>query len=451
MNNIKKEDEFILDIKRLGINGEGIGYYNRLAIFIPNAIPGEGHNIKITEVKPNMAFAKSLEIKTKSEYRVGPKCVYYDKCGGCNTMHIDYNKMLDFKRDILVEALNKYSGLNTKSFEIKKTIGLNEFNYRNRSQLPLRVEDDKLKVAMIKENSNIFITIDECIIQNKLLNELNNSICKLIEKNKISIYSYKEKKGIIRYITIRVNKNNEALVDLVCYQYEDLKNLAEEIMKLNGVKGVYQSLNTVFTQGASIVGGDLIHLAGDKYIIETLGNIKYMLYPDTFFQLNTLVAEEMMKTVLKSLKLSFKERVLDAYSGVGAIGLYIAHNAKEVIGIENNKSSVLAANENAKLNNIKNAKFLQGNAEELLPKMIKDGETFDAVVVDPPRTGLNDKFIKALLDSNVKRIIYVSCNPSTLAKNLSVLKEKYNVNSITPFDMFPNTALVESVCCLSLK
>ena len=267
MNNIKKEDEFILDIKRLGINGEGIGYYNRLAIFVPNAIPGEGHNVKITDVKPNMAFAKSLEIKTKSEYRKEPKCAYYDKCGGCNTMHIDYNKMLDFKRDILVEALNKYSGLNTKSFEIKKTVGLNEFNYRNRSQLPLRVEEDKLKVAMIKENSNIFIPIDECIIQNKLLNDLNNSICKLIEKNKISIYSYKEKKGIIRYITIRVNKNNEALVDLVCYQYEDLKNLAEEIMKLKGVKGVYQSLNTVFTQGASIVGGDLVHLAGDKYII----------------------------------------------------------------------------------------------------------------------------------------------------------------------------------------
>ncbi len=448
MNNIKKEDEFILDVKRLGINGEGIGYYNRLAIFVPNAIPGEGHNIKITEVKSNMAFGKSLEIKNKSEYRKEPKCIYYDKCGGCNTMHIDYNKMLDFKRDILVEALNKYSGLNTKSFEIKKTIGLNEFNYRNKSQLPLRVEDDKLKVAMIKENSNIFIPIDECIIQNKLLNDLNNSICKIIEKNKISIYSYKEKKGIIRYITIRVNKNNEALVDLVCYQYEDLKNLADEIMKLKGVKGVYQSLNTVFTQGASIVGGDLIHLAGDKYIIETLGNIKYMLYPDTFFQLNTLIAEEMMKTVLKSLKLSFKERVLDAYSGVGTIGLYIAHNSKEVIGIENNKSSVLAANENAKLNNIKNAKFLQGNAEELLPKMIKDGEEFDAIVVDPPRTGLNDKFIKALLESNVKRIVYVSCNPATLAKNLSVLKEKYNVNSITPFDMFPNTAHVESVTLL---
>ena len=173
-----------------------------------------------------------------------------------------------------------------------------------------------------------------------------------------------------------------------------------------------------------------------------------MIYPDTFFQLNTKQAEKMASLVLKKAKLSFKERVLDAYSGIGLLGLYLAHNSKEVVGIEYNPSSVELANKNAKLNKINNAKFYQGDSGELLEKLINDGETFDVIVVDPPRTGLDNRFIEALVKAKANKIIYVSCNPSTLAKNLDVLSQYYNVNSITPFDFFPNTALVESVTLL---
>ena len=190
-------------------------------------------------------------------------------------------------------------------------------------------------------------------------------------------------------------------------------------------------------------------MCGDKFIVENLGKIKYQIYPTTFFQLNTLQAEQLFNEVLKSCKLSFKETVLDAYCGVGTIGLFLAKMSKEVIGIEYNKDSVIAATENAKLNNIKNSKFFQGDATELLPKMINDGYNFDVVVVDPPRVGLGEKFIETILNTNIKRIVYVSCNPSTLAKDLNLLKEKYKVNYITPFDMFPQTPLVESVCVLT--
>ncbi len=451
-NNIKVDDNFILDIKRLGINGEGIGFYNHVAIFVDGAIPGEGHNVTVTKVLDKMAFAKTVEIKHISENRKIPECPYYDECGGCNTMHISQSKMAELKRDILIESINRYTKINTKKFEIKPTVTSNQFEYRNRSQLQVVKNNIGSSVAMTKANSNIAVSIDNCLVQKNVINELNNKICKLIDKLNISIFSYKNNKGIIRYITIRVNKKGDALVCIVCFEKSDKVNeLAKEVIKLDNVIGVYKSFNNNLDSGAEIVGKDIELLEGKACIVETLGKIKYQIYPNTFFQLNSEQAEAMYDIVLKSCKLSFKERVLDAYCGVGSIGLYLAHNAKEVIGIEYNKDSVIAATENAKLNKINNAKFMQGNAHELLPKLIKDGVTFDCIVVDPPRTGLDDKFINAILESNVKRLIYVSCNPSTLAKNLGRLIEKYNINSITPIDMFPNTALIESVSVLTLK
>lgn len=449
-NNNVVGDEFILDIKRLGINGEGIGFYNRKAVFVDGAIPGEGVNVKVTEVTDKMIKASIKEIKTKSENRIDAICPKYGICGGCNTMHIKYDYMLKLKKEIVVEAITRYTKLNPRSFEIKDTLASNVYNYRNKSQLGLRKDDDKVSLCMTKANSNIMVSIDDCYIQDKVINRINNDICKLIEENNISIYSYKSNSGVLRYVTIRVNKKGDALVDLVLFN--DDKNidiLASKINKLDNVIGVYKSINKNLKSGSDIVGDNLTLLCGKEYIIETIGKIKYMIYPNTFFQLNTLQAEKMAELVLKNAKLSFKERVLDAYSGIGFLGLYLAHNAKEVVGIEYNENSVKLANENAKLNKINNAKFYQGDSSELLKKMVDDGEVFDVIVVDPPRTGLDEKFMNALIKANAKRIVYVSCNPATLAKNLDFLSKYYKVNSITPLDFFPNTALVETVCLLN--
>ena len=452
VDSMKEQDQFILDIKRMGINGEGIGFYNKLAIFVDGAIPGEGHNIEITKLEGKMAFGKTLEIKNLSPSRKNAECPYYEECGGCAVMHVNYEAMLDYKRDILIEALNRYTRLNTRSFEIKKTVASEDiFNYRNKSQLPVKKIADETKVCMIKARTNSLVPIDKCIIQNNTINELNNKILKEVDKLGISTYLPKFNRGVLKYLVVRVNQKNEALVCFICHDKNPkLKDLAIEVSKIPGVKSVYENFNTSIKPGV-LFGSETNHLAGEKYIVESLGNIKYQIYPTTFFQLNTKQAKNMYDIVLKACKLSFKETVLDAYCGVGSIGLYLAHNAKEVIGIEYNKESIMAANKNAEFNNIKNAKFYQGDAAELLPKMLKDGVTFDIVVADPPRTGLGDKFIEALLEVEVKRIVYVSCNPATLAKNLEVLSSKYNVKSITPVDMFPQTALVESVTVLELK
>ena len=450
---MKENDEFILDIKRLGINGEGIGFYNRLAIFVDDAIPGEGHNVKITKLENKMAYAKSLEIKHRSEFRIEPVCKHYYECGGCQVMHIDYNKMLEFKRDSIIEALQRYTKLNPKSFEIKPTLKSEDIlGYRNRSILPIGVGlDGKLHTCMIKPNTNYLTTIEDCKVHNPLINEINDKILAIANKMKLTAYIHKYNRGILRYISIRVNRLNEALVTLICGEKNNkIKELAEEIFKIDEVKGVYENFN-MDKKAINPFGDETNHLFGEKYIIEKLGNIEYKIYPTTFFQLNTKQAEVLVENVKKIAKLSGKEEVLDAYCGVGAIGLYLAKNSKNITGIENNKEAIIAANDNAKLNNINNAKFFEGDASLIITKMINDGNQFDVVVVDPPRTGLDNKLLNTLHDSNIKKIIYVSCNPATLAKNIDKLSDKYQVKQIIPLDLFPFTSHCESITLLTLK
>ena len=445
-------DEFILDIKRLGINGEGIGYYNKLAIFVPNAIPREGHNVKITKLEKKYAYAESLEIKTKSEFRKEPLCPYFKDCGACQVMHIDYDKMLEFKRDLLIESLTKYTKLNPRSFEIRKTIpSPKQLNYRNRSIQNIRRTKDGLKIFMIKENSNNLVPIDKCLVEDNVINNINNKIISIGNKLNIDTYNQKLKKGALKYVSIRVNELGDALVTFICHERDNkINKLAEELINVLNVKGIYLNINNTNKQG-EIFGEELIHLAGEKYIIMTLNNIKYKLYPDTFFQLNTDQAKNIFDIVLKNAKLSKKETVLDAYCGVGAISLYIAKMAKEVIGIEYNKNAIDLAKENALLNKINKTEFYQGDSSILLEKMLNEGKKFDVIIVDPPRTGLDDKFINNILKSEAKKIIYVSCNPQTLAKNLDKLSVKYNVNSMTPADMFPYSAHVEVISVLTKK
>ena len=449
---MKQDDKIILDIKRLGINGEGIGYYKRKAVFIDGAIPGETHEVTITKSLDKMNFAKSERIIKESKSRVQVKCPYYKECGGCSTMHISYEQMLEYKKELIIEAINRYTHLNPKHFEIKNTIKSEyDYYYRNKAQLPLKKENDKYSACMIQASSNKLIPVKDCMVQNKVINKLTTAILKMADELEIPPFIAKFNRGVLRYLSIRVNEKNEALVCFVCYEKsEKIKQLAKKVIELPEVKSVYENFNTKL-KAPTIYGEESNHLEGDKYLIMTINNIKYELYPTTFFQLNTSQAKNIFDIVKKTAKLSKKEIVLDAFCGVGAIGLNLASMANMVIGIENNKESVDAAIENAKINKIKNAKFICGDANKLLPSMINDGKKIDVIIVDPPRVGLGDEFIKTLKKINIKRLIYVSCNPATLAKDIEQLSDNYQVNSITPLDMFPNTPHVESISLLVRK
>lgn len=448
---MKENERFILDIKRLGINGEGIGFYNKLAVFVKNAIPGEGIDVEVTKVLPKMAFAKAIEWKKVSPSRVEPKCMYYERCGACQVMHIDNKKMGEFKREAVIEALKRYTKLNPSSFEIKSTIVMEEpYNYRNKSTLIVRREMGKNAVAMIEENSNRHFAIKTCLVQDEKINEINAKIIAL--SNHLDIKSFGCEKYSWRYLVTRVTKGTrESLVCLVVYKYnEEIAKFADMIVKEKLADSVYVNINAD-DKTHEIFGPETIYVGGKKSIIEKIDKYKFNIYPTTFFQLNTKQTEVLYAEVKKAAKLTHQERVLDAFCGVGTIASYVANVSKEVIGIEYNKEAIEAAKENLALNKIKNVKFYQGNTAKLLPELISKDLTFDVAIFDPPRTGLGEDVLNTIMKSNIKRIVYVSCNPSTLAKDLAILANKYKIRYIQPVDMFPQTSHVESITLLDLK
>ncbi len=448
---MKEKDRFILDIKRLGINGEGIGFYNKLAVFVNNAIPGEGIEVEVDEVYPKMAIAHPILWKKESPYRVKVACPYYEKCGACQVMHIDNNKMKDYKRDMVIEAINRYTKLNPKSFEIRETINMeNPYSYRNKSTGYLRKNNAKIKICMFEEGSNKYIPIDNCLVLDEKINEINNSILALADKLKIK--AYPEDGYSLRHLITRVSKaTRESQACLVVYEYNsEIKKLVEAILDKKIVDSLYINVNEV-RKTREIFGEKLIHVGGKVSIVEKIDKYKFNILPTTFFQLNTKQTNILYDKIKKVAKLSHKEVVLDAYCGVGSIGIYLSNLAKEVYGIEYSKDSIISAKENAKNNKINNINFYQGDVKKLLPELIKKGINFDTCVFDPPRGGLDDDIINLILKNKFKRIVYVSCNPSSFAKDLDKLSKIYKVSSIDIVDMFPQTSRVEIVCALNLK
>lgn len=443
-------DKIVVDIKRLGINAEGIAYYNRLAVFIPGAIPGELCEVEITEVREKMALAKLVEVRRASDSRVEPKCKYFGRCGGCQAMHIDYKKMGELKRKLVIEAIERYTDLNPRSFEIKPTVIMSSpYNYRYKSQLPVRDFSGKATVGLYSVDSKEVIYIDSCMNQADAINTINKKILEYVDELNVSPYYEKYRRGELKHIVVRVShKTHEAQVTLVTHEKTPkIFELAKRVINIPGVVSVYESFNDSNKDGL-IFGDEIKLLEGKKTIVEGIGKYKFELLPNAFFQLNPSQTEKLYEIVLKSAKLSFKETVLDAFCGAGTIGLYLSHNAKEVVGIEQNKEAVENAKANAKMNKVSNASFYCGDVNDVLSGLDK---TFDVVVCDPPRTGLGADLCETLLGVGAKRLIYVSCNPATLAKDLNILSRDYNVNSITPLDMFPNTSLVESITVLTKK
>ena len=455
MNNAQLNigDEIFLDIKRVGINGEGIGYYKKLAIFVDGVLPKENVLVKITKLYRGYATAEVLEIKTPSADRVEPFCPYYTKCGGCSLQHVNYKATGDIKRDILMESITRYTKINPRSFEVKPTILMdNPKNYRAKVNLPAKNGIHGTVFGLYAPNSEKFIRIKGCDVQNEEINKIMDEVAKAMDKLAVKAYDPKNRKGYVRYLVARASVySKEIQVTLILTkELPVMKELAEEIMKNTKVTSVYYSINNNF-EDASIFGKDIVKVLGKDSIKEKIGDYYYNLLPNSFFQLNPEQAKLLYDEVKKACKLSFKENVLDAYCGVGSIGIYLAKWAKEVVGVESNKQAVLNAKENAQLNKLKNIRFIEGNASNVLPYLVKDHFIPDVMVFDPPRTGMTPDIKEAIAKCLPKRIVYVSCNPASLAKDLAELTQNYQVKYIQPIDMFPFSAHVESVCCLELK
>ncbi|SMQ65672.1 tRNA (uracil-5-)-methyltransferase [Bacillus sp. OV166] len=454
--NIKIElnQTFPLTIKRLGINGEGVGYFKRQVVFVPGALPGEEVVVEATKINPKFAEAKIKKIRIKSPHRVLPLCPVYDQCGGCQLQHLKYDQQLKEKRDIIIQSLERHTKVDINKLDIRETIGMEDpWGYRNKSSFQVKAIDGKVLAGLYGLNSHQLINIDECAVQHAQTNEATSEVKRILEELKIPIYNEKSRKGIIRTIVTRVGiQTGELQIVLITTQKElpKVDIIIQEIQKrLPHVKSIVQNINGQKT--SLIFGEETLPLAGEDFIQETLGDLQFELSARTFFQLNPVQTVKLYNEVKKAAALTGEEKIVDAYCGVGTIGLWLADEAGEVRGMDVITESIEDAKKNAKRHGFTNTKYVPGKAEEVLPKWVKKGWKPDVIVVDPPRTGLEGQLIQTILQAEPKKLIYISCNPSTLAKDIQNLSAKYEVKYIQPVDMFPHTAHVECVSQLILK
>jgi tRNA (uracil-5-)-methyltransferase len=449
---IQLNQTFPLTIKRLGINGEGVGYFKKQVVFVPGALPGEEVVVEATKINPKFAEAKIKKIRIKSPHRVQPLCPVYDQCGGCQLQHLHYDQQLKEKRDIVIQSLERHTKLAIDNLDIRETIGMEDpWGYRNKSSFQVGQKDGKVLAGLYGINSHQLINIDQCAVQHSQTNEATSKVKQILEELRIPIYNEKSRKGIIRTIVTRVGvQTGELQIVLITSQKEipKIEIIIEEIQKrLPNVKSLVQNINGQKT--SLIFGEETVPLAGEEFIQETLGDLQFELSARTFFQLNPVQTIKLYNEVKKAAALTGSEKVVDAYCGVGTIGLWLANQAGEVRGMDVIPESIEDAKKNAKHHGFTNTKYVPGKAEEVLPKWVKKGWKPDVVVVDPPRTGLDGQLLQTILQVKPEKLIYVSCNPSTLAKDIQTLSSKYEVKYIQPVDMFPQTAHVE--CCALIK
>lgn len=451
---IKEKQTFPLTIKRLGINGEGVGYFKKQVVFVPGALPGEEVVVEATKVQPKFAEGRIKNIRKESPFRVQPPCPVYEECGGCQLQHLRYDQQLKEKRDIIIQSLERHTKLPVAELDIRETIGMEDpWNYRNKNQFQLGSQDGKVLAGLYGLNSHKLIHIDHCAVQHPKTTKATGKVRKILEKLKIPIYNERTKKGLVRTIVTRVGvQTGELQIVLITTKKEfpQKQQLVGEIKKrMPEVKSIVQNINGEKT--SIIFGKETLTLEGSEFIQETLGDLQFELSARTFFQLNPEQTVLLYNEVKRAAALTGKEKVVDAYCGVGTIGLWVADQAGEIRGMDIIPESIEDAKKNAARHGIKHAKYVVGKAEEIMPKWAKEGWKPDVVIVDPPRTGLGQQLLKTILQVKPKRIVYVSCNPSTLAKDIAVLADKYKVEYMQPVDMFPQTAHVECVSKLILN
>ena len=451
--NLQKNQEYIVDIIDNGFEGEGIAKIDGFTIFIPGAIKGEKVRILIVKVLSSHAFGKLLEILEASKYRQEADCSTYKRCGGCNLRHIKYEETLKMKQNAVQSLVNKT--LKNK-LQVQETIGMdNPYHYRNKAQYPVGIDKKGEPVIGVFANrTHEVIPIEKCLIQNPKSEEIAKFILNFIKKEHISIYNEETRKGLFRHTVIKVGiKTGEIMCILVIngktIPKEEIiiKNLVENFPL---IKTIVKNINTKNTN--VILGQENINIYGNGHIEDILGEYKFKISPLSFYQVNPIQAEKLYELGVKMAEISKEDTVFDLYCGIGTISIFMAKYAKKVYGVEIVEDAIKDAKENAKLNNATNTEFFAGDTEIVLDELINQKKVIpDIVMFDPPRKGLAKNSINNILNIKPKKIVYISCNPATLVRDLAEFESLYEVKSIVPVDMFPFTSHVECVSLLCLK
>ena len=436
---VEKNKEYIVEIIDNGFAGEGIAKINDFTIFIPNTLKGEKVKVLIVKVLKSHAFGKIVEILEKSQDRVECDCNTYKRCGGCDLRHVKYEKTLEMKQNAVQSLVNKT--LKNK-INVKETLGMdNPYYYRNKAQYPVGVnKDGKAQIGVFANRTHEIIPIQECLIQNKKSQELANFIIKFINDNNISVYNEKNQNGLIRHIVTKVGiKTNE----IMCIIVINGKNIPKEKELVKQIIDKFPEVKTVVKN---------INIYGEGYINDKLGEYIFKISPHSFYQVNPIQAEKLYNIGVKAAQISKNNVVFDLYCGIGTISLFMSKYAKKVYGIEIVEQAIEDAKENAKINNVENAEFIAGDVEKVLDDLINKKNVIpDIIMIDPPRKGMDENSIKNILKISPKKLVYISCNPATLVRDLAEFEEKYDVKTIEPVDMFPYSKHVECVSVLELK
>ena len=457
INLIEKNKEYILDIVSQGYEGEGIAKFNdTFPIFIEGALKGERVNVRIVKSKKSFAYGKLLEVIEPSLERCEAKCSIHKRCGGCKLQYSTYKEQLNFKFERVKDCITKIGKLDESIVQFP--LGMDEpWRYRNKVQLPIGMVNGELKIGFFAPRSHEIIDMETCLIQDEIADKVVGITRTWIKKNNIKPYNIDGKydeTGILRHIMIRRGfTTNEVMVVLVT-NGSKLPNKDEFISLITenipGIKSIVQNINSKPTN--VILGQECITLWGESTISDYIGEFKFNISPLSFFQVNPIQTEVLYNKALEYAGLTGDETVFDAYCGTGTITLFLSQKAKKVYGVEIIPQAIENANINAKENNVNNVEFFVGESEVVIPDLINKGIKADVVVVDPPRKGCDVKLLNAITNIDAKKIVYVSCDPSTLARDLAILEGNgYKTVRVQPVDMFPHTAHIETCVLLQRR
>lgn len=448
---IKKNEVYIGEVVDLTHEGHGVVKIDRVPVFIPNAIKGELIEFKVIKVKKQFGIGKLITIKEESKDRVEPPCVYYKICGGCQLQHLSYEAQLAMKKSQVIALFKrKAQFLDTV---IHDTIGMeNPWQYRNKSQIPVaKNKDGEIELGFYRQRSHDIVDIDQCMIQDKKHDQLMVKLKAFLNQLNISIYNEKTHKGELRHIVLRSGfYSEETMVIFVTNsgQISHKNKIVEYITsQFPNVVSIKHNINK--EKSNVIMGRESITIYGKETIDDQLSEFSFKISDTAFYQINPIQTEKLYNKALEYAQLTGNEIVIDAYCGIGTIGSYMSKSAKHVYGVEVVEQAITNAKENADVNNITNATWVAGKAEEVILNWQQEGIKPDVVMVDPPRKGCDETFLDTLSALNPKRIVYISCNPATQVRDVEILKESgYQLKEITPVDMFPQTTHVETVALL---
>ena len=450
---VRKNNEYILNIVDNGYEGEGIAKIEDFTIFIKGAIKGEICRILVTKVNKSYAFGKLIEVVKQSNERVEADCATYKRCGGCSLRHIRYDETLAIKRNMVQNLVNK--NLSNKVI-VNEVIGMESpYYYRNKLQYPVGTNKDGKPVMGVYANrTHEIIPIQKCLIQNREAENVAKEIFNFIKENNISIYNENTRKGAIRHIIVKIGVKTGEIMCIIVTNEENLKcekELVKEIVsKYPNVKTVIANVNNENTN--VILGKRDVVLYGEGFIFDKLGEYTFKISAKSFYQTNPIQTEKLYSKAIEFAKLDENDVLCDLYCGIGTIRIFASNKVKQVYGIEIVEEAVEAAKENAKINNVNNIEFIVGDVENAFKELVDERKVKPtAIIVDPPRRGLDGTTIGKIMELGVKKFVYISCNPATMVRDIKMMENKYGVSEIQPVDMFPFTSHVEVCTLLELK